>query len=338
MFMGSMDNEPLIISASRTKDMVHRSPDLLAEVLSGKAPCRWGPHGPLGEVDPKQVHTVVLWTKNPHNLLHHENLRETLKELHRKYHIQVSLQVTATGLGGSFVEPEIPHWQAVYADLKQILSEGWINPKAVVYRYDPFLAFRTPAGNVISNISSHLFAQLCTEFTALGIPRVTTSRADSDHYPRAAQRVQSLGLEWLQISDIRAETFCREMAECCRARSIAFSICCNPAILSQMRNWGCIDSRLLNRLKDDFTPATEKLHNEIGKQRPTCQCTYSRDIGYSPGSATCYSGGFGCLYCYSQGNARLPDFEGVKNEIEAFDADPAKYLKSKDLPSELLGS
>ncbi len=336
--MKNSTDKPVILSASRTKDMVHRSPDLLADILLGRAPCRWGPRSPFGIVDPEQLHTLVLWTKDPRNLLQHHRLRSVLLDLHHTHHAQISLQITATGLGGSFIEPGIPNWQEVHAILSELLAEGWIDPAAAVYRFDPFIEMRTPGGRILSNASASLFKKLCDAFTSLGITRVTTSRADSAHYPRALERINSVGLEWLRISDNRAENLCRQMDEICRERGAEFSICCEPAIKSLMENWGCIDARLLNRTKgESYAPATEEPHNKIGRQRPACQCTYSRDIGYSTGSATCYSGGYGCLYCYSQGNAKLPDIDRIQNEISAFDHDPEGYLRSRDLPEELLG-
>ena len=319
---------PLILSASRTKDMVHRCPDLLAAILLGEAPCCWGPHGPLGRIDPSQLHSVVLWTKAPTNLLTHIGLRETLLHLRSKFGVLISLELTAPGLGGSFIELGIPSWHSILADTRRLLDEGWIDPRAVVYRYDPFLSVRTAKGNIFSNANHGMFEKVCVGFLDLGIKRATTSRADAVHYPRVAQRIQNLELEWMQIDNAAATALCGQMAEFCRSRGVDFSICCDPPIPGLMPNWGCIDGRWLNQIKGESYPsATEIPHNKIGKQRPTCQCTYSRDVGYSPGSLTCYSGGFGCLYCYSQGNALPPDSAGFQREIAQFDQAPENYMR-----------
>jgi len=329
-------DEPLIISASRTKDMVRCSPDVLADILLGTSPCRWGPRGPFGQVDPGRVHSVVLWTKDPRNLLDHQRLRDALMELHSRCNILISLQVTVTGLGGSFLEPGIPHWHEVRSSLAELLCEGWINPAGVIYRYDPFLTVRTPAGKIFSNVDVEIFARLSAEFLSLGIQRVTTSRADAVRYPRVAERIRTLGLEWVHIDDKAAAELCRNMADFCHSKGADFSVCCEPNVPGLRDNWGCIDGRWLNRIKGDaFPPATEIPHNRIGKQRPTCQCTYSRDIGYSTGSATCYSGGFGCLYCYAQGNAQLPDIDRILTEIRDFERHPVQYLAEKKLFEQL---
>lgn len=329
-YLDDVNSDPqnfLILSASRTKDMVHRCPDLLAAILLGEAPCRWGPHGPLGRVDPGHLHSVVLWMKSPANLLTHVGLREALFHLRSKLGVLISLELTATGLGSSFIEPGIPSWHSVLADMRKLLAEGWIDPRAVVYRYDPFLSVRTAKGHIISNADNAMFEKVCAGFLDLGIKRVTTSRADAVHYPRVAQRIQSLDLEWIQIDDAAATELCGQMAEFCHSRDADFSICCDPVLSDLTDNWGCIDGRWLNRIKGEgYPPATEILHNKIGQQRPTCQCTYSRDVGYSPGSQTCYSGGFGCLYCYSQGNALPPEPMRFRREIAQFDKNSEEYL------------
>lgn len=325
-----------IVSVSRTKDMVHRSPDLLAGILSGQKECRWGPYGPFDVISPEQIHTIVLWTKNPGNILQHDCLKETLIRLKQDYGVQLSLQLTVTGFGGSFIELGMPNTREVLASVHNLLNSGLIDPETVVYRYDPFLSIRTPGGNIISNVNLQLFSRITRWMIEHGIRRVVTSRADVVRYPKVLSRLLPFGLQWLAIKDGEAVKFCKQMAEYVHSRGADFSVCCEPQAGELAIKWGCIDSRWLNRIKGDQTkPATEKLHNEIGKQRPACRCTYSRDIGYSAGSVTCYSGGFGCLYCYSQGSANLPNIQKIKSEIAEFDCDPRRYLSSRDLPVEL---
>ncbi len=334
--MNPINDHPLILSASRTKDMVRRTSRLLAALLLGEAPCRWGPYAPVGRVDPSRLHTVVLWTKDPRNIIKSPELRSTLITLKEKYQVQISLQVTATGLGGSFIEPGIPHWNEVVADLMQVFEAGIISPKAVVYRYDPFLEVSTASGRIFSNADIGIFTELSKAFVSLGIERVTTSRADACRYPKVVERMSSLGLKWRFIEDEEAADFCAEMDFVCRGLGVDFSVCCEPDVGYLRKRWGCIDGKWLNELKGaDHPETTETLHNRIGKQRPLCRCTYSRDIGYSAGSAGCYSGGYGCLYCYSQVGAP-PRREEILQEITAFDEDPTAYLKSKNLSLELL--
>jgi len=82
-------NRKLILSASRRTELLGHYPDLFAARLE--------------EIGPERVHSVVVWTKDPGNLLHHARLRAALAEVG-----QVFLHWTVTGLGGSFLEPSVP--------------------------------------------------------------------------------------------------------------------------------------------------------------------------------------------------------------------------------------
>ncbi|MBU0519652.1 DUF1848 domain-containing protein [bacterium] len=322
---------PLIISASRTKDMVHRSPGLLAKLLLGEADCRWGPYAPFGRIDPAAIHSIVLWTKDPHALISHPDLNQTLWLLKKRFNVQIALQITATGFGGSFIEPGIPRWESVVETVQRIFQSGLIQPQATVYRFDPFLKIHTPGGRCISNINFPIFETLSRAFINLGIKRVTTSRADAVRYPMVAQRLAGFNLTLDDFEEQEAFRFCQMVDADCQHKEADFSICCEPQHPTLLK-WGCIDGRWLNQTKGSAFPrATEILHNKIGRQRPACRCTYSRDIGYSTGSKTCFSGGFGCLYCYSQGSANPPHLEKIIAEIADFDRHPQDYLKAKGL-------
>ena len=72
---------PVVISASRRTDLVGCYPDYLIEKLKSY---------PL-----EKVHTIVIWTKNPCNMILHQALREVLSQ-----YAQVYVHLTITGLGG----------------------------------------------------------------------------------------------------------------------------------------------------------------------------------------------------------------------------------------------
>jgi len=326
-------SRPLVLSASRSRDLVHRSPELLAGILLGEAPCRFGPHAAETRVEPEKLHSVLLWTKDLGNLLTHDRLRRALVTLVERHQVLISLSLTVTGMGGTFMEPGIPPWRNVRDDLAALLAQGWIDARAVLYRYDPFLAVRTPGGHVFSNARRAAFARICAPMLALGIVRVTTSRGDARHYPRVPERVAAAGLAWIPIEEAPAVALCHAMDEFCRSHGADFSVCCEPCAPGLRDRWGCVDGRWLNEGKGPrHAPATTVLHNRIGKQRPACRCTYSRDVGHSTGSATCFSGGYGCLYCYAQAHARLPAEAAIQAEIADYDRDPERYLRERDLP------
>ena len=73
---------PVVISASRRTDLVGCYPDYLIEKLKA--------------YPPQKVHTIVIWTKNPCNMIRHQALREVLSQ-----YAQVYVHLTITGLGGA---------------------------------------------------------------------------------------------------------------------------------------------------------------------------------------------------------------------------------------------
>ena len=98
-------------------------------------------------------------------------------------------------------------------------------------------------------------------------------------------------------------SFMRGLAAACRERGMSYSTCVHPVDDELVEAEGCIDGRVINPWirERGGRPVWDALHNRVGSQRPHCRCTYSLDIGYSPGVPLCSSGGFGCLYCYAQG-------------------------------------
>ena len=85
-----------VISASRRVELVACYPGVLAGALRQKCP-------------PDRTHSVVLWSKDPRNLLRPGPLRDTLATYRQLY-----LHFTVTGMGGSFLEPRVlPHAEAL---------------------------------------------------------------------------------------------------------------------------------------------------------------------------------------------------------------------------------
>jgi hypothetical protein len=89
-----------VVSASRRMEMPGFFPEMLVEQLEKRYP-------------PESVHTVVLWSKHPRNILDHPGLRKCL----RRYR-QLMLHLTVTGMGGGFLEPNIPAADEVLGCLK----------------------------------------------------------------------------------------------------------------------------------------------------------------------------------------------------------------------------
>ena len=296
-----------MISASRTKDLVRCNADLLAAALCGAHPVRFGlaPHS--APLDLEHLGALVLWTCDPSNLTAHRPLREALEGLERRG-VVLSVQLTVTGLAGSAVEPGVPDERFVLAQMQRAIDARLIRAEAVTLRFDPFARFHLPGGRELCNADPKVFERVLDLFSSIGVTRVVTSQLDVENYPHVAQRFVRLGIEVLKTD---AESLVQGFDAVAKTYGIEFAVCCHPALPEYTERFGCIDGRMLNALigPKRVGPFSETLHNQIGKQRPDCCCTYSRDIGHSKGFRNCFSFGTGCLYCYAQ--------RGLPPQIEA---------------------
>jgi hypothetical protein len=212
----------------------------------------------------------------------------------------VVVQLTVTGFGGSPVEPGIPRPGEAAEALGLAIEAGIVEPRAVKLRYDPVGEIEFEGGPVYSNMRLEVFTRVLDLFEPLGVTRVTASKLDNVNYPSVNERLAKAGGGVVEKGGEEMRGFMRELARECSGRGMGYSTCVLPYDEEMVEREGCIDGRVIG----EWTrrPVWDTLHNAIGAQRPNCWCTYSLDMGYSPGVAFCSSGGFGCLYCYSQGS------------------------------------
>ncbi len=263
-----------VISASRRTELLAHYPDHLVRRLR--------------ELDPANIHTVVLWTKDPANLLRHEEVRGVLREVG-----QVFVHWTVTGLGGSFLEPNVPPPSRQLALLDDVISFVG-DPRRVHWRYDPLISARRgdcEAGNV----DLDLFSSLAARFARAGVPVVHTSFVTI--YRKVARRAEREGVEIESFSAAFRRRFISQLAAAARDLGMDLLTCCEPGY---PRN-RCIDGELLGALH----PLGEPCRTDRARgQRELCGCTVSLDIGhYLP----CPNR---CLYCYARpaaGEGRGPE-------------------------------
>ena len=288
----------LVISASRTKDTVRFNATPLFHALSGRRPVRFGLNPKSAPLKLKQIGALVLWTCDPENLTAHRPLRTQLAKLVNRGAV-ITLQLTVTGLANTALEPGLPEPDSVAENLVRAFDAELLSPAAVTLRYDPFAEYKLPGGKILSNANIESFESVLNIFLPLGIRRVVVSEMDYRNYDHVQKRLARLGIE---PQPLDSQGLVIEMDRMATAHDAAFSVCCHPQVEGITNRFGCIDGRHLNELADldHAGPFTERLHNEIGKQRPACRCTYSRDIGHSKGFRNCYSFGSGCMYCYAQ--------------------------------------
>ncbi len=250
-----------VISASRRTDMVATDPDSLVHALEKNAS--------------SETHTVVLWTKNPANILHHTRLHSQLA----KYD-QCFIHLTITGLGNTQLEPRVPPPCDVFALLPELIRFVK-SPDRIHIRFDPIVHFILKDGSSLCNLD--FFRELAPHLQQHSIKNVITSWVHI--YGKVAKR---LALHGIQAQDLDHATLKREIEwlhKVATQHELSLYGCCVPDLPRSK----CIDGELLTRLHPHGYKAT--IARATG-QRLLCGCTKSKDIGwYTP----CIHG---CLYCY----------------------------------------
>lgn len=302
--------EKTVISASRTKDLVRRSPELLARMLSGSAPVRIARASSLRRLSLEETGALVLWTKDPRNIAGHPDLSAALSRFGAGGRRIVILNLTVTGLGGSVLEPGIASPDTVAETTKTVIASGLVRPEAIILRYDPLIsaeARRTPVGNM----DPVMFGRIAGQFAEMGVRRIKVSYVDY-RYAHVPRRLALCGIEPVERGEDSILAFIDDMARISAKLDMRLDVCCHPARCVNEETAGCVDGHMINRLLERHgSPyrVSVRLHNDVGRQRKTCRCTYSSDIGRSPGVPGCFSGDGACLYCYSQRNLRGPFFQ-----------------------------
>jgi DNA repair photolyase len=257
-----------VISASRRTDMVAGDPDKLTALLQEKAP-------------PNQTHSVVLWTKNPANILNHSTLFSQLEKYDQLY-----LQLTVTGLGDTILEPRVPPPDTVLAFLPQLV-DFLKSPARINLRFDPIVHFKLKDETSVCNLA--FFENLAPILEKYKIRTVTTSWVQI--YGKVQKRLDRLGISVEEFSIQQESEWLFRIA---KKHTLTLHGCCVPGWPQSK----CINGELLNELHPrGYRASTAR----AAGQRPLCGCTKSVDIGWY---TTCVHG---CLYCY--GNPKYYDVE-----------------------------
>jgi hypothetical protein len=259
-----------VISASRRVEMVGFFPSKLEEILQNRC-------------SPDKVHTVVLWSKDPRNLLKRSSLFEILKSY------TVFLHFTISGMGGSRLEPGILDTEkslSLLPDLIRFLG----NHRRLRIRFDPVVHLKTADGRNYSNLLE--FPRIAREVRNAGLNHMIISWMQA--YPKVGKRLARLGIVPIALSRKKRLNERDWIVEQAEKYNINVSGCCVP----DMPVTRCIDGALLTDLHPDGKPAPIEKANG---QRTECGCTKSWDIGWY------YSCPGGCVYCYA--NPRVSQTE-----------------------------
>jgi len=274
-----------IISASRRTDLPAFFPEWLAAALRAGRADFIGPAGRGRTVvlEPGDVHTLVLWSKNYSALLRgRHGLRDLLVRFDQLY-----IFFTITGLGGTFIEPGVPAPGEALSQLPELVRLAG-DARRVSVRFDPVVFWRE-SGRMRSNLD--FFDRLAPKAAALGIRDVRFSFAQ--WYRKAVRRARKRGLDFVDppVGEKRAAA----ASLAARARGLGLRLhACSQDILAGIegiRPSACINGPLLEALH----PAQERAsHAKDTTQRRECRCTRSVDIGSY--TQVCPHA---CLYCYA---------------------------------------
>ena len=262
----------IILSASRMTDMPKYYPSILIE-----------------EVDKRldkgiQVHTLVLWTKHPQSLLVNP-LNDYLLDLKSKG-IQLYVQLTITGMGGTFVEPNAPTLEDSLAVLPQVIDLVG-KPERIRLRIDPLVRIKDNNGNIISNYED--FSLIVERCSALGIKTFSFSFLEDGMHKKVNRRFDELGYTILAPTKDEREEFVEDINDIENRFGVKAYSCAVPGLTTS----ACIDGLYLESLHDNI--GANVSHKQPFK-RALCGCTDSTDIG-----GLYRRCGTGCIYCY--GNA-----------------------------------
>jgi hypothetical protein len=253
----------LVISASRRTDMVGCYPEVLLERLKG--------------FPAKNVHSLVVWTKNPKNMIVEEALRRTLREYR-----QIYVHLTITGMGGAEFEPMIPTWEEAVGMIPPLI-EVVGDPRRISWRFDPILEAEDRGRNY-SNFD--LFPRLAEAIAPLGVKncRVSWVSPYKKVLARLADKGWHLAFRTLQERIDQANI----LNQVAREHGMCLFFCSMEGFPMSR----CIDGELLSEIHPDSRGCSQE---KARGQRPLCGCTQSLDIGWY--SLRCQHG---CLYCYAR--------------------------------------
>lgn len=274
-----------VISASRRTDLVAFFPEELAGMLAEKRARVYGPSGHTYSVDlnPKNVHSIVLWSKNFGNLI---NNRFRLKDRLEKYDL-LYCHFTITGLGGSFIESGVPSPDEAIHQLDSLI-EIVGRPERVSVRFDP-IVFWDSGGELRTNL--HVFEMLAPSLAAKGIRIIRFSFAQ--WYNKAKRRAAVKGFAYVDPSVEEKKRKTAGLVSIAKTWDLHLNSCSQKFLteVPGINPSACIDGTLLQSLHPQKERASIKKDKS---QRSECGCTESVDIGsysqFCPHS---------CLYCYA---------------------------------------
>ena len=207
-----------MISASRRTDLVGCHPEFLAKRLE--------------EYPPESVHSVVLWTKNPRNMIEEGPLRKTLGNYR-----QLFVHLTITGMGGGEFEPHIPPWEETVGMIGP-LGDLVGDRRRICWRFDPILEVEGH-GKTFSNFD--LFPRLADPIASQGIETCRVSWVSP--YKKVAARLFKQGWRLVDVDCRRRKEQADRLERTAAARGMKLYFCSMEGLPVSR----CIDGERLSR-------------------------------------------------------------------------------------------
>lgn len=266
-----MKNTPIVFSASRLVDLAQWYPQVIIDAYNDA-------------ITRHDCHTLMFWTKFPGALLR-EPLRSFLLDIQQQG-VQVCLQLTITGMGGSAIEPRVPKWEEEIALLPDVIALIG-DARRIKVRIDPQLRYSDASGRVHSNYD--LFESIMAACAQLGIEDFTTSFVENDMHQRVSARFGKFGYT-LMAPDAEERL---EIVERMKATAAKYGVNIAACAVPGLPKSHCLDADRLEQLH----PAGLKLNHDKKKHlgRELCGCCMDVNLGGWP-PKKCPSG---CIYCYA---------------------------------------
>lgn len=328
-----------ILSLGRLVD-IRNFPDVAADVLMGRQEAFLGRGLKVKTkaIDPNIIGAIVIWTKGPAELLvEHPGLREALETYNNKKTV-IGLQLSVTGLGGTFLEPGIKAPEDTANGLMKVLKTGLIDPRAITVRYDPMLKIKAPDGRIIRNDTKKSFERVVALFAPLGISTFETKflllgSQEDQKYNHVWKRMQDAGIIPLPYEEGERERIFQQLTEVAITYRVNIFSCCvkvEQGLSGWTHDQGCLSAK---RLTEAGKLSSGEHWNRISfkrrPSRPGCLCTHYIDLSNVRGHKKCGSQDAACLYCTASAKVfgKVVN-DKIKSELDAFaSGERADYYK-----------
>lgn len=239
------------------------------------------------EVSPKNVHTIVFWSKDLGGFLKN---RYGEKLLQMGFNLYFNFTVNSPS---PLLEPNVPPLDFRLEQMTMVckrFNAGWVN-----WRFDPICFYSTKKKASANNLDH--FQQIAEHAARNGIARCTTSFMD--HYPKINKRLHGHSiLAFLDPAPEQKVEILLRMKRTLDRMNIKLYTCCEKDVMhalpadADIHAGSCIPGDLLVELFGGRV----SLKKDPGQRRNQgCGCYKSIDIG-SYKRHPCFHN---CLFCYA---------------------------------------